>query len=250
MGTDLVVARRAQLAGYAGFAGAIRGRARPIAVIAAVDVLAVALAFGAIHLTGMMVGGSNIPQLIPPVSAATEPVAATTPLVPPTRRLVPAPRALAAMPDAAVMFARPVAMIDRGFTFAAPSSSSSSFETPPAAVAAVEPAPPVAAPTPVPTPRLRPLERVAAIATPVIDAADGSLDRLLLRDVVPAVGTSVAQTGNALRQTTTGAEGAVSAAVASTATVVAPVTATVQTMAQNVTQPVASVVQSVAGLLR
>jgi hypothetical protein len=249
MGTDLVVAGRTQLAGYAGFAGAIRGRARPFAVIAAVDVLAVALAFGALHLTGMMVSGSGLPQLVPPVNAATEPVAATTPLVPPAPRLAPVRHELAAMPDAAVMFGKPIAMIDRGFTFEAPAASSSSHFEPPATVAAAEPEP-APAPAPVPTPHLRPVERVAQVTTPVIDAADGSLDRLLLRDVVPAAGAAAAQTGAVVRETTNDVLGAVRTAVASAAPVTGPVTATVQTVAQNVTQPVAQAVQGVTGLLR
>lgn len=245
MGTDLIVAERGQLAAYAGFSGALRERVRPFAVIAAVDVLAVALAFGALHVAGMMMGGGNVPQLIQPTSASAEPLAEAPPAAPPLPHVAPPREQFAAMPDVGVMFEEPVVAMAQGFTFDNPSTSSSSTfvppSPPPVAVADPEPAP---TPAPVPMPRLRPLQRLAAVAAPVIDAADGSLDRLLLRDVVPAFGATVAQTGNVARQTTTETLQGVTAAVASA---VAPTTATVQTVAQNVTQPI---VQRIGGLLR
>jgi hypothetical protein len=232
MGTDLVVAGRREVAAYVGFANAIRGRSRPIAVIAAVDVLAVGLALGALHLTGAMMGSGKLPQIIPPVSAA-EPAATDTPLVPLPR---PAPEKthFAATPDAAVMFSAPVEIAE-GFTFDQPPASSSFTSQPPAATAAAEPEqPPAVEQPPVPAPRLRPLAGVAELAAPVIDNADGSLDRLLMRDVPAVTSSVVARTDNVLRATTTEVASAVTAA---------PVV-------QAVTQPVAQTVQAVTGTVR
>ncbi len=98
---------------------------------------------------------------------------------------------------------------------------------------------PAPAAAPIPTPRLRPAERLASIAAPVIDANDGSLDRLLLRDAIPAIGTTLAQTGSAVKPL-------VGTTLGATATVAAPV----QSVAQAVTQPVTQVVQGVVSLLR
>jgi hypothetical protein len=239
MGNDLIVSGRMQLAGYAGLAGMMRGRGRRIAVIAAVDVLAVVLAFGALHITGaMMGGGSQMPQLIPPVSAATEPVSATTPLVP-APRIAPKPEVFAAMPDAAVMFAEPT-VIASGFTFTPDASSSSSF-APPQQVALAEPTP-ESAPMPMPTPHLRPVARLAQIAAPAIDATDGSLDRLVLRDVVPDA-TAAITTQVAVAATST------LGAVGSTVDRVTSVAPPVQTLAQSVTAPVSQAMNNVVGLL-
>jgi hypothetical protein len=257
MGTDLIVAGRRELAGYAGFAGVVRGRARPIAVVAAIDVLAVALAFGALHVTGLMMGGGSVPQLIQPTSAAAEPLAEVTPVAPLLPRLAPPRDRFAAMPDVAVMFDAPVVALARGFTFDNPATSSPSTFVPPSpplvAVADPEPAP---APSPVPMPRLRPLQQVGGVAAPVIDAADGSLDRLLLRDVVPTVGATVSGTGAALDRTATATTNLVGNAASATTDVVGTTVAAtshlvapVQTVAQNVTRPVAQAVKSVTGLL-
>jgi hypothetical protein len=237
MGTDLIVSNRAGLAAYAGLA--VSPRHKRIATIAAVDILAIALAFGALHVTGAMMGGAKLPAIIPPVSAA-EPSATDTPLVPlprsaPARVAV----AVAAEPDLKVIFAPPD-MIAQGFTFGEASPASSRFSPPPGEVASADPGADAPSPvTPVPTPRLRPVERIAQTVTPVIDAADGSLDRLVLRDVVPVVG-GVGDTVAAIRPVTT--------TVSGTLTQVASV-APVSTVTQVVASPVQQVVRTVGGLL-
>jgi hypothetical protein len=73
----------------------------------------------------------------------------------------------------------------------------------------------------------------------VIDAADGSLDRLVLRDVVPVVG-GVGDTVAAIRPVTT--------TVSGTLTQMASV-APVSTVTQVVASPVQQVVRTVGGLL-
>jgi hypothetical protein len=236
MGTDLVTFGRAQLAGYAGLAGAVRGRAKPIAIIAAVDILAIALAFGAMHITGAMISGhAPLASLAPPAAAEPAPAAAETSV--PLPRVAPlVGQALAAMPDDAVMFAQSVGMA-RGFTFTPSDAPYQSTFTPPAeAMATAEPQPPVPSPTPLPRPR--PVQRLAEasanVVMPVIDTADGSLDRLLLRGV-PAVAN---RANGVIDQTVTRTTATVTE-VASAAPVV-----------QSVTQPVAQVVQSVTGTVR
>ncbi|HVY19560.1 MAG TPA: hypothetical protein VHA70_05715 [Bauldia sp.] len=241
MGTDLVTYGRAQLVGYAGFSGALRGRAKPIAIFAAADILAVALAFGALHVTGAMISGHTpLPQLTSPAAAEAAPV--TADISTPLPRIAPLARqALAAMPDSAVMFSQPVG-IARAFSFASASEPSSSSFTPPAdtTAAAAEPEPAPASPV-MPLPRQRPVQQIAQraadVATPVIDAADGSLDRLLLRDV-PSVTTAA-----------TGVVGTTLDAATTTVTQVASA-APIQPLAQTVTQPVAQAVQSVSGAVR
>jgi hypothetical protein len=145
-------------------------------------------------------------------------------------------QALAAMPDDAVMFAQSVGMA-RGFTFTPSDAPYQSTFTPPAeAMATAEPQPPVPSPTPLPRPR--PVQRLAEasanVVMPVIDTADGSLDRLLLRGV-PAVAN---RANGVIDQTVTRTTATVTE-VASAAPVV-----------QSVTQPVAQVVQSVTGTVR
>jgi hypothetical protein len=234
MGTDLTISNRAGLATYAGLASTSRGRR--IAVIAAVDILAVGLALGALHIAGAMMGAGRIPDIIPPVSAA-EPVTTDTPLVPVPRLAPPQPR-LAAAPDAALLFAAPVD-VAQGFTFEDRFSAASTFTTEPAATtphaqtAAVAPEPASPAPA-VPSPHLRPVSRMVAEVQPVVDATDGSLDRLLLRDVLPSIG----------RTATTAARGA--DAVVTQVASAAPI----QSVTQSVTQTVGSTVGQVTGAVR
>jgi hypothetical protein len=232
MGTDLIVSNRAELTPYASLIAS--PRRRRIAVVAAVDILAVGLAFGALHITGAMMGSGSIPEIIPPVSAA-EPATADTPLVP-LPHAAPARIHLAAEPDAAVMFAAPVD-VARGFTFEDQQRSSSTFTTTAQpAVATAEPeSEPATAATPVPSPHLRPLARITAPLEPVIDAADGSIDRLLLRDAVPVGGRS---------------EGVVSRVADTTVTEVASVAAPVASTTQGVTRAVTAPVQQVVGVVR
>jgi hypothetical protein len=242
MGTDLVVSTRAQLAGYAGFTGLVRGRGKRIATIAAVDILAVGVALGALHLGGVMMGSGALPDLVPPVSAA-EPTSATTPIVPVPRTAPHVAAHLAAEPDATVMFAAPVDIAE-GFTLAAAPAATSTFTTPtPSAEPAAE-GPTLAAAEPqgdpVPLPRLRPVAHVAAIAAPVIDAADGSLDRLLMRDI-PDASTAVRSLATTTLNTGTGAVTRVASA--------APLQGVTQTVVQTATAPVQQVVSTVRGLL-
>jgi hypothetical protein len=234
MGTDLIISNRAEVAAYTGLARTPRGRR--FFVIATIDVLAVGLALGALHVGGALLGSGKVPDIIQPVSAA-EPVATDTPLVP-MPRVAPVQAHFAAMPDAAVMFAPAMDRegVARGFTFADRTTTTSTF-TPPSETAANAPAAAPVEPAPaVPTPHLRPVSGLLATAAPLVDAADGSLDRLLMRGVALNPGPVVATTVDAA-----------ATAVVRVASAAAPGSAT-----QNVVRTLAAPVQtlhSVGGLL-
>lgn len=118
MSTNLTVAGRLQLAGYAGTAaGILRSRVHPLIAVSVVDILAVALGLGALYVAGVMVTGSHPAQFIASETAvgnaAAQP-ARTAPIVAaqtPAAQKTPAARpavVYAALPTDEVFFSDPV----------------------------------------------------------------------------------------------------------------------------------------------
>lgn len=253
MGGNLAFPGRAQLAGYAGLAGALRGRARPAAVIVAVDVLAVALAFGALHIAGtIMAGKAPAPQhvgaisLAHPVSAVPGPVA---PIVDAVRiGLAAAPALMLASADADALFAAPD-FVSSGFSESAAATATTQGGL------AIAPAPEEQSSPSVVSP---PVEKIASIAVRgreiaeaavagAANAVDGSLDRLLLRGDAGST-VAVAQTAS-LGLDINGAPPLVTANAPASASPGNSVGAVVGGVADTVAAAVAQPVASVVGLL-
>jgi hypothetical protein len=114
MSASFSVVGRAQLAGYAGTAsGILRSRIHPLVPIAAIDVLAVAVALGAMNLVGTIVGGHRENPFLAAIDRTKDDF--TTFAV---RAPMPAPvvaqtaptvaEVFAAVPDSELLFAPPV----------------------------------------------------------------------------------------------------------------------------------------------
>lgn len=114
MSASFSVVGRAQLAGYAGTAsGILRSRIHPLVPIAAIDVLAVAVALGAMNLVGTIVGGQRENPFLAAIDRTKDDFttfAVKAPMPAPlVAQAVPAvAEVLAAVPDAELLFSPPV----------------------------------------------------------------------------------------------------------------------------------------------
>ena len=110
MSASFSVVGRAQLAGYAGTAsGILRSRIHPLVPIAAIDVLAVAVALGAMNLVGTIVGGHRENPFLAAIDRTKDDFTTFAVKAAVVPQAVPAiTEVLAAVPDAELLFAPPV----------------------------------------------------------------------------------------------------------------------------------------------
>lgn len=203
---------RLQLAGYAGAAtGILRSRIHPLVPIAAIDVLAVALALGAMNIVGTMVSGHRENPFMGDIGRAKDDLALFAVVAPEppsdrTSKVAPTAIALAAVPDVELLFAAPVLIggpfeagqgdtvrfvsLEGGSGSSGPAAGAD--QPPPSDVAETEdPTPPVPIPDASGDPSSPPLAKILSIAgrtqaralelasrvtEPVINAADGGAD--------------------------------------------------------------------------
>lgn len=281
MSASFSVVGRAQLAGYAGTAsGILRSRIHPLVPIAAIDVLAVAVALGAMNLVGTIVGGHQDNPFFTALDRSkddftTFAVKAPMP-APVVAQAAPAvAEVLAAVPDAELLFAPPVFIggpfeDGQGDTvrFISPVDVSASNANEPTTnegseptdVAAVEePVLPVPAVNDPPSPPVAKILSIAgrgqeralklanqAVVAPIVKVVDYVLPLKKNSDAsAAATSASVNLGGASVRAVTAAAPVVTSAVAAPVQTVAAPV----QQMVQSITQPVTQVVGGVTGLL-
>lgn len=259
MGTEFLSSGRAVLAGYSGLAGNFVGRNKRLAAALSVDAVAVALALGGLHLTGAMVRGPDVvpnPFVVPSDQHQSVPAAQVTTI---EKTVVPLPVPAPISPLQALLS-------DRSLLFAAPMGAAPLAPIQPAAsgsdagsgfpVAAIPPqgsageGQPAANPPEATASNAPPVEKILSIAlrgrdralaitdstaNAVVDAADGSLDRLLVGDV-PAAANAVASTGSGVARNV----------VNTTGSTVSAVTSTAQSTTASATQSVGSTVTQTA----
>jgi hypothetical protein len=271
---------RLQLGGYASAAtGILRSRIHPLVPVAAIDVLAVALALGAMNIVGTMVGGHRENPFMGDVGRSKDDLAMfSATAVPPgaTSKIAPTAVALAAVPDVELLFAAPVLIgspfeagqgdtvrfvsLEDGASSSGPAAGAG--QTPPADVAESEdPTPSIPIPDASDDPSSPPVAKILSIAgrtqaralelasrvtAPVIKAADGSAD------LVPRQKYSANNAVAAPVAATVAAPVVANVATTTVATVAGPVQSVaspVQQVAGTVTQPVTKAVSAVDGLL-
>ena len=110
MSANFDVVGRLQLAGYASAAtGILRSRIHPFVPVAAIDVLAVALALGAMNIVGTMVGGHRENPFLAAIDRTKDDFTTFAVKAAVVPQAVPAiTEVLAAVPDAELLFAPPV----------------------------------------------------------------------------------------------------------------------------------------------
>jgi hypothetical protein len=285
MGASFGVVGRSQLAGYAGTAGGIlRSRIHPLVPIAAIDLLAVAVALGAMNLVGTIVGGqrgnpflSAIDQTKDDlvtfaakaqVAPAPAPVVAKTVQAVAPKAKVPQVVVFAAMPDSELLFGQPVLIggpfeSGQGDTvrFICPEDvvagsgneptpgTTRGEETPPTDVAVIE-EPPLLEPEVVDEdPVSPPAAKIASIAgqtqTRALELADEAVVFPLMKVVDDVV--PLKKNSNASSGTTTSAKAVVDSAGAAVTSAASAAVPAVSKAAHTVTATVAApVVQAAA----
>jgi hypothetical protein len=277
---------RLQLAGYASAAtGILRSRIHPLVPVAAIDVLAVALALGAMNIVGTMVGGHRENPFMGDLGRTKDDVAIFSAIaVPPcaTSKIAPTAVALAGVPDVELLFGAPVLI---GGPFEGGQGDTVRFVSPEDVASSSGPAtgadqPPgsdmakTEDPTPVPIPGVSddpsspPLAKILSIAgrtqaralelssratAPVIKAAVGSLDLVPLQQYSGNAGATVSAAVSATGVTSTIAAPVLAKVATTTVTTAAApvqaVAAPIQQVAQTVKQPVTQAVSAIGGLL-
>jgi hypothetical protein len=248
MSTNLDVLRRARGL-YSGIAVALPDRQRRVLAVAGLNVLAVGLAFGALHVGGVIVSGNRQGPLIAAVEPRDDLVALPAASAPSPHLAPTAPFVLATSVGADILYAEPLlpaASFGDGSSFPAKGR----FVAPPGSVAATEGPPPPSTPPPIAAPPpavtladiLPPVARIVRLAefgrataaaqlrpttSPLVQIADNSLD------VPGSSGGAVGSTNVGARASVSG--GGVTVAAAVTAQAITPVTVSVARVAGNVT---------------
>ncbi len=261
MSASFSVVGRAQLAGYAGTAsGILRSRIHPLVPIAAIDVLAVAVALGAMNLVGTIVGGQRENPFLTAIDRTkddftTFAVKAPMP-APVVAKVAPAvAEDLAAVPDAELLFAPPVFI---GGPFEAGQGDTVRFISPadvaatnanepttnegsePTDVAVVkEPVLPDSTVNDSPSP---PVAKILSIAGRGQERALKLANQAVVAPVVKVVDDVLP-----LKKNSSASAGATARASVNLDAPVAPVTATVNAAAPVVASAVATPVETVAG---
>jgi hypothetical protein len=276
---------RLQLAGYASAAtGILRSRIHPLVPVAAIDVLAVALALGAMNIVGTMVGGYRENPFIGDIGRTKDDLAlfaVVAPEPPPSDRIskvAPTAIALAAVPDVELLFAAPILIggpfeggqgdtvrfvsLEGGSGSSGPAAGAD--QPPPSVVAESEdPTSPIPIPDASDDPSSPPLAKILSIAgrtqaravelasrvaEPIIKAADRSANLVPLQKYSSnnaAGGTTAKATVVTVAAPVTATVAAAPPVASAATTAVAAVAAPVQAVAAPV-QAVTAPVQQVA----
>ncbi|MEJ0097942.1 MAG: hypothetical protein WDM84_08495 [Bauldia sp.] len=253
----------------AGLAMALPDRSRRAVALTGLNVLAVGLALGALHVAGVVVSGTGQQPLIAAVDPRGDALGGAAALPRAAPRV---PIALTAVADAETLFAQPAPEAaplttewsggtTGGFVAPAPVAAP---QAPTVVAVASNPAPVAPRSAPVLADILPPVGKIVGVAergrvvgaslqqatAPLVEVADNSLDLLM-----PGGRASVSgDAGGGAISVTAGGQASVGAPAQGLTQTVAqatqPVTQTVAQATEPVTQTVSHVVSSVGGLLR